>query len=294
MISSGRKAAGLLADSCWFRRGRAVWERNQHDLEMPLTRLEKLAVGAYLILHDFSAGLFPPAFGDQSQAHEAEVAYCEITSRTLKPGAVHCHMTKPFWFGKAAEFYLNHFIHLNRSFLRHGVQPPQKVLELGCGGGWMCEFLAVMGFQVVGTTIAPYDVEIGLKRAQSLKTRELPSALEFRVAPMETVDERVRDLGPFDAVFAYEALHHCYDWRQTLRSAYACLKPGGRLFLFNEPNLLHTCVAYRVAKISHTHEIGFNPGEVRRVLRACGFKDCTMLQNRFHCFIAPFSLTARK
>ena len=29
-----------------------------------------------------------------------------------------------------------------------------------------------MGFQVVGTTIAPYDVEIGLKRAQSLKTRE--------------------------------------------------------------------------------------------------------------------------
>jgi ubiquinone/menaquinone biosynthesis C-methylase UbiE len=55
---------------------------------------------------------------------------------------------------------------------------------------------------------------------------------------MEEVCAATEHLGPFDAVFVYEALHHAYDWRKACAEAYRCLKPGGWFLLCNEPNLL--------------------------------------------------------
>ena len=68
--------------------------------------------------------------------------------------------------------------------------------------------------------------------------------------PMESVADFLQDkeVLPFDVVFVFEALHHAYDWHQSLKSAFECLKPGGWLIICNEPNLIHTFVSYRIAK----------------------------------------------
>ena len=43
---------------------------------------------------------------------------------------------------------------------------------------------------------------------------------------MESVDEIPEFNATFDAVYAYEALHHAYDWRKTLHAAATTLKQG--------------------------------------------------------------------
>src|SRR5512142_1033407 len=55
-----RPLARNLASSWLFRRARSLWQRNQHDVLMPLSRLDKLLVGTYLILRDLGEGRFPP------------------------------------------------------------------------------------------------------------------------------------------------------------------------------------------------------------------------------------------
>ena len=72
------------------------------------------------------------------------------------------------------------------------------------------------------------------------------------------------------------------------------MKPGGWLFLFNEPNRLHTFVSYRVARLVNTHEIGFKIGEVKQHLRALGFTDTHIISRKPHLLVKPFSIAAQK
>ncbi len=57
--------ARRLAESPLLARGKALWEKNQQDPNLPLSRLDNLRVGARLILKDYSQGLFPPTFTDR-------------------------------------------------------------------------------------------------------------------------------------------------------------------------------------------------------------------------------------
>ena len=127
-----------------------------------------------------------------------------------------------------------------------------------------------------------------------MRAKHLKPSLDYVATPMEDVFEATREKGPFDAAFAFEALHHAYDWQKACRSAYQALKPGGWFLLCSEPNVLHTFVAYRVAKLSNTHEIGFHKSEVKRVLREIGFGRLKPLQARIGFYFRPFWLAAQK
>jgi SAM-dependent methyltransferase len=151
----------------------------------------------------------------------------------------------------------------------------------------MDEFLALMEFRVVGTSISPHEIQDAQARVKSIEEKHLKADLEFRTAPMESVADYVQDCLPFDAVFVYEALHHAYDWRQAIESSYVCLKPDGWLLIANEPNLIHTLVSYRVALLSNTHEIGFTRSELIQHLKKTGFKNIRILKNSLGFYIRP-------
>lgn len=102
-----------------------------------------------------------------------------------------------------------------------------------------------------------------------LEAKGLSPAFKFVAAPMESVHKAVAT-GSFDAAFVYEALHHAFDWREAIRSAHACLRDGGWFLICNEPNVLHTCISYRVAKLSNTHEIGFRKSALVGELQKTG------------------------
>ncbi len=288
-----QKAAGALAGSPLLRRGKTLFAENSRNWNLPLSKFDKLWAGAWLILEDYSKGIFPPQFLDQQKAYQAEKDYRFSIPGMTAQQVAHNSMAKPFWPGRLGRVYLAHFSKLTACLERAGMNPPAKILELGCGCGWMAECLAVMGYDVVGTTIAEEDIADANRRVRSLEAKGFSPALQFLAAPMESVHTAVARES-FDAVFVYEALHHAFDWRETLRSSFACLKPGGWLLICSEPNVLHTFVLYRVAKLSNTHEIGFSKGELVAELRKTGFREIISTGARPHCWFRPHWLLAQK
>lgn len=289
-----RRSAGLFADSFLLGQGRKVWAENEKNWNLRPTQYQKLLAGAYIISKDYSSGRFPPSFPDQQKAYEAEIECRNILPGTTPEMVKDAGMRKPFWYGPFTGHYLRWFLSITEGLRRFDIAPPAKILELGCGAGWAAEFLAQMGYDVVGTTISPYEAADAEVRIKCLELKELKPKLQFVVTPMEEVHEATKHLGPFDAVFVFEALHHAYDWRKTCASTFQSLKPGGWFLLCNEPNLLHTFIAYRFARLAHTHEIGFRKNEVRRVLRSCGFSRIVSLRNTLGFYFRPFWWAAQR
>jgi len=60
--------ARLLAHSPLLSRGRRLFGQNSKDWDRLSSKFEKLQAGVYLILEDYSLGLFPPKFEDQAKA----------------------------------------------------------------------------------------------------------------------------------------------------------------------------------------------------------------------------------
>jgi 2-polyprenyl-3-methyl-5-hydroxy-6-metoxy-1,4-benzoquinol methylase len=289
-----QKMAGRAARSRLFAGARRLFEQNTKNWNLPLSKFQKVWVGGYVILADYAVGRFPPRFEDQAKAYAMEIHY-----RTQIPGVtaedtVQTEMRKPFWFGPGVQDFLGGFTRLMAVLEQLNLPPPARILELGCGTGWMAEFLAISGFEVVGTSIAPTDIADAEKRRRSLEAKGLPARLRFEVAAMESVHTTVGPVNHYDVVFCFEALHHAFDWREAVRSAHACLRPGGWLLICSEPNVLHTFVSYRSARLVGTHEIGFCRSELEQQLKNIGFTEVKYLGSPVHFWAKKHWLAARK
>lgn len=289
-----RQAAGVLARSFLLSPGRKLFETNKTNYNLPMSKLQKLMCGMYIILLDYADGLFPPTFEDQAKAYEAEVNLRDSMPGVTADEYEAAELRKPFWGAHLYRRYSGGFNRLLALWEAHQVQRGSLLLELGCGSGWMAEFLALVGYRVVGTTISPIDVALGAQRVESLKHKRITDRLSFEQAPMESVHQVVGAHGPFDGAFVFEALHHAFDWRSAILSASQCLKAGGVFIIANEPNLLHTFVSYRAARLTHTHEIGLSKSQLLRHLGQCGFSQLTVVQPKLNNWITTHWIVARK
>jgi len=294
MHSFVKTCAGVMASSFLLSKGRKLFELNSQKWTLPMSKWDKLLAGCYIILKDCSEGRFPPTFDDQAKAQSAEVDYNESLPGVSFAEHQQSHARKPFWGPDVFQKYAKNFARLLRVFNQLGLKPGSRLLELGCGVGWMAEFLAVSGYSVVGTTIAPNDIQIAEKRAEAFRVRGLPELLDFQISPMEMVDTAFEAPGDFEGAYVFEALHHAFDWRAGIRASYDCLKPGGWLVLANEPNLLHTFISYRVARLSNTHEIGMSRKRILAEMRRCGFTETVVVGPRFNDLVTPHWIAAHK
>jgi SAM-dependent methyltransferase len=276
-----------------MRRGRRLFAENSENWALPLSKLDKLLVGGHIILKDYSTGRFPPTFEDQAKAYEAEVTFLENTPGISAAEHIEAHQRKPFWGCPYWEKSARDLTRLLRALDGLAVPPKGWILELGCGCGWMAEFLALAGYSVIGTSIAPSEIGIARQRAEAFGRRDLANELRFEVTAMETVDQAV-DRTDFDVVYTYEALHHAFDWREAMRSAFRCLKPGGWLILANEPNVLHTYISYRVARIGNLHDIGMSRRELVAEMKGCGFGEIRVLAPRLNNRVTFHWIAARR
>src|SRR5947208_2228216 len=95
--------------------------------------------------------------------------------------------------------------------------PPARVLECGCGTGWLSNILQRCGYQVVGTDVSPYAIEL-------CRSTPVPDGFpqpEFLVAD----SEKLPFDGEFDAVVFFDSLHHSVDEQAAVSAAYRALKP---------------------------------------------------------------------
>jgi SAM-dependent methyltransferase len=288
-----KRVATALASSLLFSRARRLLEKNRADWNLRVSRTDNLLICFYLILCDYAAGLFPPLHLDRATAYEKEKQYGHGLGGVSWEEFRAKEMRKPFWDANAADKHLNDFVRLLRLFESLGIGPGSRVLEMGCGSGWIAEFFALTGYNVVATTIAPTDESAVESRAAALRAKGVTSDFVFKLTPMEEVDHVV-ELNSFDAAYIHQALHHAYDWRAALRAAFRTLKPGGRMIIADEPNVLHTFTSYRMGKLSGTHEIGLSRRHIIRCLRDSGYREVRAISPRFDDRLHPLWIVARK
>ena len=107
--------------------------------------------------------------------------------------------------------------------------PPRcRLLEIGFGTGYYTFPLAKRGHQITAIDLADEYVTRCKAKAEELG---LSNQINFRTGDARKLDGILR--GEFEAVLLMGPLYHLLletDRTATLRSAYACLKPGGIIF----------------------------------------------------------------
>jgi 2-polyprenyl-6-hydroxyphenyl methylase/3-demethylubiquinone-9 3-methyltransferase len=146
-----------------------------------------------------------------------------------------------------------------------------SVLDIGCGGGLICEPLARLGGQVTGLDPAAENIEAARRHAAG---QELVIAyVEGRV---EDLQEQRRT---FDAVVCLEVVEHVPDVPAFLKACRALVKPGGLMLL---STINRTLKAYLLAIVgaeyvlrwlpvgTHQWDRFVTPDELARHLAAAG------------------------
>ena len=145
-------------------------------------------------------------------------------------------------------------------------EPPRKILDMGCGGGWTSIFYAKRGYDVVGQDLAPDMIEL----AEENKAHHgVGDNLSFLCSDYEGLDFNEE----FDVVIFYDCLHHAEDERAAIASAYRALKPGG-MMMTHEPGEGHSVApgSIEAMEIYGVDERDMPPHLIIKHARELGFK----------------------
>ncbi len=145
------------------------------------------------------------------------------------------------------------------------------ILDIGCGGGLVCEPLARLGANVTGIDPAPDNIEAARRHAEGQRL-----AIAYRAARVEDLAAEGR---LYDAVCCLEVVEHVPGPRAFLATCAGLVRPGGLMLL---STLNRTLKAYVLAIVgaeyvlrwlpvgTHQWERFVTPDELRRHLEAAG------------------------
>ena len=105
-----------------------------------------------------------------------------------------------------------------------------RLLDVGCGSGWLSEYFARLGYVVKGIDISPDLIRMSEERVARVPygvDPETPLRCSFVVHDIESSSLAEK----FDAIICYDSLHHFEDERAVVRNLAAMLEVGGQLFV---------------------------------------------------------------
>jgi SAM-dependent methyltransferase len=155
-----------------------------------------------------------------------------------------------------------------------------QVLDVGCGPGWLSEFLARCGYWVTGVDISPDMVEIARNRVGAIGEigEGIEAQAEFHAMPVRQMPWSSR----FDAAILYDTMHHFDDELETLEVIRRTLVPGGQLFIHEGVLPLRGSEAEQnlVAEMERygTLESPFDPDYLEDVVGLAGFGNVRRLR----------------
>jgi 2-polyprenyl-6-hydroxyphenyl methylase / 3-demethylubiquinone-9 3-methyltransferase len=122
------------------------------------------------------------------------------------------------------------------------------LLDIGCGGGLLCEPMARLGFAVTG--VDPSERNIGTAKAHAAQSG---TDVEYRATDAETL---VAEARRFDVVLNMEVVEHVADLRAYLEACATLVAPGGLMVV---ATLNKTLKALALAKIGAEYILGWLP-----------------------------------
>ncbi|HEY6805348.1 MAG TPA: methyltransferase domain-containing protein [Pyrinomonadaceae bacterium] len=167
-----------------------------------------------------------------------------------------------------------HFCDFANIAVTLGLPAGSRILDVGCGSGWLSEYFARLGYEVKGIDISPDLIAMSRERIDRVAydvDHETTLSCSFAVHDIES--------GPlpetFDAVICYDSLHHFEDEHAVMKNISAMLPVGGTLFILEgerpplgsatEEELLGVMTKYG------TLESPFDYGHLRHILDENGF-----------------------
>ncbi|MDA8919780.1 bifunctional 2-polyprenyl-6-hydroxyphenol methylase/3-demethylubiquinol 3-O-methyltransferase UbiG [Porticoccaceae bacterium] len=129
------------------------------------------------------------------------------------------------WWDRNSEFKPLHDINPLRANWIDSLAPvaEQRILDVGCGGGILCEALAQRGATVTGIDMGEAPLAVG-------NLHSLVSGVSVTYEQSTAEDYATSHAEAFDTVTCLEMLEHVPDPSSVVAACAAMTKPGGTLF----------------------------------------------------------------
>ena len=124
-----------------------------------------------------------------------------------------------------------------------------KLLDIGCGGGLLCEPMTRLGFTVTGVDAAPETIAVARTHAA-----DLGLSIEYRASTAEALE--AEGAGPFDVVLNMEVIEHVADPQAFLNTCARLLAPGGLMIV---ATLNRTVKSLALGKIAAEYVLNWVP-----------------------------------
>jgi 2-polyprenyl-6-hydroxyphenyl methylase/3-demethylubiquinone-9 3-methyltransferase len=138
--------------------------------------------------------------------------------------------------------------HLGRDPKAQGCLRGLGVLDVGCGGGLLCEPLARLGATVTGIDLVPANLEVARAHAQAAGLA--PSYREV------AAEQLAAEGASFDLVCAMEVVEHVADAPAFLATCAALVRPGGALVV---ATLNRTLRSFALGIVAAEYILGWLP-----------------------------------
>lgn len=178
------------------------------------------------------------------------------------------------WWDTEGAFKTLHLINPVRTkFIQKHIKLDNKlVIDVGCGGGILCESLSQQGAKVTGIDLAPQVIEVA-----RLHLHESKLAIKYECTDIVVKAQNAPQ--HFDVVTCMELLEHVADTETIIKNCAKLVKPNGIIF-FSTLNrnlksyLLAILMAEYILKLipkgTHDYQKFIKPSELQQMLAVYG------------------------
>ena len=175
------------------------------------------------------------------------------------------------WWDENGKFKILHQIKIHRMTyildqIKNRNMKNLKILDVGCGGGIICEPLARLGAKVTGIDFAPNNIKAAKIHS---KINKLKINYVYKDIEKSKLDEK------FDVILMFEVLEHLDNWEKTIKNIKKNLNKNGLIIISTiNRNLLSKLFAINIAenilhwipKGTHDYNKLIKPEELKRIL----------------------------